>query len=138
MTYLLILLALLVCREARLRAMLRHHQPLGQRSTGPVHTALLRHASLQSSPGSPFPEPREERVLLWRLLGLTLHSRRCSVALPAQWDARIDSVGAEESDALFRGAYRLKEWAAPTPARTTANPRPHPASWYWGSFHFFG
>lgn len=138
MSYFLIVLAALLLHEAHQRRTLRHHQMLGHRSIGPLQLELRRRASLQSSPGALFPEPREERVLIWRLLSLTLYRQTLSVGLPAQCDARIDEVGAEESDRLFQARFRIREWPSQPPETLRALLAHSPASWYWGSFHFFG
>jgi hypothetical protein len=68
---------------------------------------LMRKTFLQSPVAGAFPEPREERLIVWHLGGLVLRVVRLSVALPIQCDARIDSIQAAEFDHCFSGEFKL-------------------------------
>lgn len=68
---------------------------------------LRRRALLQAASPGEFPQPREERVVMWRLAGVPVHVQRSVVGLPLQTDARIDSLTADEYDGRFSPWFRL-------------------------------
>ena len=74
-------------------------------------TAELRYRDFLIAPyQEAFPEPREERLVVWRLLGCVVYVRRRSVALPSQCDARINQISERDFDARFENDFRLTAW----------------------------
>lgn len=74
-------------------------------------TAELRYRDFLIAPHrEAFPEPREERLVVWRLLGCVIYVRRRSVALPSQCDARINHISERDFDARFENDFRLTAW----------------------------
>lgn len=108
---LLVLLALLVlaARAFQVRHRLAAWQSLWHFRHGPITVELRRHAHLArlDADSLDYPLPREFRVLSLRVGGIPVWSQQAIVGLPAQVEARIDSVPAGEFDHLFERQFRL-------------------------------
>lgn len=110
MTYLMILAALLLLVEWQLHHHLGHYRLLRTRRQRWLSAELRCRDYLIAPHPDVFPEPREERLVVWRLFGCVVYLQRSSVALPSQCDARIGSIGACDFDARFENSFRLTAW----------------------------
>lgn len=110
MTYLLALLGLawLVAWQHRLD--LGRYRTVRRRRVGWLTAELCYRDFLVAPHQEAFPEPREERLVVWRLLGCVVYLRRRSVALPIQCDARIHQISERDFDARFDNDFRLTAW----------------------------
>jgi hypothetical protein len=115
--FVLVLLALLVlaARALYVRLELAGWERLWRFTSGPVTVELRRHAEMArfDHESLDFPQPREFRTLSMRLGGIPVWSQQSIVSLPADVDARIGEVAAEEFDHLFTGQFR-RTWAKQT------------------------
>lgn len=70
---------------------------------------LRRRVGMQRLPChvSEYPVPREERILVNRVLGLVLWHREVSVALPDSASEHLDAVGPQEFDGQFPAWLRV-------------------------------
>ncbi|WP_027474182.1 hypothetical protein [Curvibacter gracilis] len=110
MTYLLALLGLALLMAWRRHLHLGRYRTVRSRRVGWL-TAELRYRDFLEAPNQEaFPEPREERLVVWRLLGCVVYVRRRSVALPSQCDARINHISERDFDARFENDFRLTAW----------------------------
>jgi len=93
-------------------------QCLWQFGAGLLSVDLRRRALLArvEHDSQDFPQPRELRVLTFRVAGIPFWFERCMEALPLSVDARIDSVCAEEFDHLF--GRRFQQTRAECSVRT--------------------
>lgn len=111
MDYLLSLIGfivLLAWQQRRLQ--LNQYRLVRSRRRGLFRLELHYRDLLETPPGLAFPEPREERLLVWRLFGCVVYVRRRSVALPSQCDARINQISERDFDARFENDFRLTAW----------------------------
>lgn len=106
----LLLLALLAAgaRAFHWRCRFGAWESLWRFRCGPITVELRRHAQLArlAHDSLEYPQPREFRVVAMRLGGIPVWSQEAAVSLPAQADARIDSVAAAEFDHLFVSHFR--------------------------------
>ncbi|MEJ8857485.1 hypothetical protein WKW79_23140 [Variovorax robiniae] len=74
-----------------------------------VTLEIRRRVSMESVPShvSEYPLPREERILVSRLLGLVLWHREVSVALPNSACGHLEEVGPQDFDRQFPTWLRL-------------------------------
>jgi hypothetical protein len=120
MTSTLLITLLLLALAGRTLVLQRHAASHGWlRCSGPGWwtVELRRRACVCSMPNDlqAYPQPREFRILVWRLAGVPLWWRGCFVGLPLHCDATVAQLDAQQFDHLFSGAFRLQ--AAPRPAR---------------------
>ena len=102
------LLIPLVCAGQLLLAFRFWRHQLLERSTNWLWSVeLKRHCFMRFSAAAAYPCPAEERVLIISVLGVPVWWSRSVVGLPAQTDARIDAVQADEFDAAFERQFRL-------------------------------
>lgn len=80
----------------------RHRLPGGL-----LKQELRRRTYMDTTIPDSFPQPREERVVAWRLLHVPFFHQSSIVALPASTDTRIDAIEAHEFDAHFSASFRL-------------------------------
>jgi hypothetical protein len=71
-----------------------------------ISVELRRQTYLDVTGSAEFPQPREERVMAWRLGGMPVWSQSASIGLPPELDARINRVGAHEFDIDFGPSFR--------------------------------
>lgn len=71
---------------------------------------LRRRACVCSVPNDlqPYPQPREFRIRVWRLVGVPVWWRGCFVSLPVHCDATVAQLDAQQFDHLFNGPFRLQ------------------------------
>ena len=71
--------------------------------TGFVVVEIRRRVGMERLPHhvSEYPVPREERILVYRVLGLVLWHREVSVALPNSASEHLDAVSPQEFDGQF-------------------------------------
>ena len=109
-------LTALLALGRRHRQLSRHALVRRQQRHG-ITIELRRHCHLERCVPDAFPQPREERLLTWRVLGLPVHTQRFSVGLPLGSDSRLGHIGADEFDRCFPPHYRVQA-PAPQAART--------------------
>lgn len=110
MTYLAIFMALLLWVQWQLHLHLGRYRLLRSRRQRGLSAELRCRDFLIAPHHDAFPEPREERLVVWRVLGCVVYLQRRSVALPSQCDARIGSIAAGDFDARFDHGFRLTAW----------------------------
>jgi hypothetical protein len=107
----LVLLALLALatRTIQLRLRLAAWERLWRFGSGPFTVELRRHTDLSrlGADSLEFPQPREFRVLSLRVGGIPIWSQQAIISLPAEADARIGHIPANEFDHLFVSYFRL-------------------------------
>ncbi len=108
-----LLITLLLALAGRTLLLQRHaarHAWLRSSGTGWWTVELRRLACVCSMPHDlqPYPQPREFRVLVWRLAGVPLWWRGCFVGLPVHCDATVAELGAQHFDHLFQAAFQLQ------------------------------
>lgn len=120
LTLLLFALLAIGARAFHWRCRFAGWEPLWRFRSGPITVELRRHARLArlAHDSLEYPQPREFRVVTMRLGGIPVWSQESTVSLPAQADARIDSVAAAEFDHLFDSHFR-RGWTH-RPARLAA------------------
>jgi hypothetical protein len=67
---------------------------------------LKRHCLMRLSAAAAYPCPAEERVLIFAVLRVPIWWSCSVVGLPAETDARIESVQADEFNAAFEPQFR--------------------------------
>ncbi len=112
MTSSLLITLLLLGLASRSLVLQRHaarHSRLRSRGPGWWTVELRRRACICSLPNDlqAYPQPREFRILVWRLAGVPLWWRGCFVSLPLHCDATVGQLDAQQFDQLFEGPYRL-------------------------------
>lgn len=110
MTYLLALFGLALLMAWRRHLHLGRYRTVRSRRVGWLTAELRYRDFLQAPHREAFPEPREERLVVWCLLGYPLYVRCRSVALPSQCDARINQISERDFDARFENDFRLTAW----------------------------
>jgi hypothetical protein len=87
-----------------------HRSTRIQRSRqGWVATEIRRRVAMEEVPVhvSAYPLPREERILVSRVLGLVIWHREVSVGLPASACERLSAIAPQEFDQQFPPWLRL-------------------------------
>ena len=104
----LLTLLALCARTGFVLQQLQGQQRLWRSAFGPFSVELRRRAHLTKAheDSLAFPQPRECRTLTMRCVGVPVWSCHSVVGLPAELDARIDSVSAGEFDHLFSPRFR--------------------------------
>lgn len=117
---LMALLLALAGRSLLLQRVAGRHAWLHSRGPGWWTVELRRRACVCSVPNDlqAYPQPREFRILVWRVAGVPLWCRACFVSLPLQCDATVGQLDAQQFDQLFDGPFRLA---------AAADSRPQPA-----------
>ncbi len=109
MSIALLILLLLATRELRLQLWLDRAVCIRAKRTGWIVLELRRRVGMQRLPQhvSEFPVPREERILVRRLLGIVLWHKEMSVALPNAACEHLEDVSPQEFDRQFPAWLRL-------------------------------
>ncbi|MDM0073904.1 hypothetical protein QTH90_05895 [Variovorax sp. J2P1-59] len=104
-----LILLLLVGWELHLQRSLGKAACIRARRTGWVVIEVRRRVSMQRLPQhvSEFPVPREERILVSRLLGIVLWHREMSVALPEAACGHLAEITPQDFDRQFPSWLRL-------------------------------
>jgi hypothetical protein len=86
---------------------------------GALKLELHRCATVFRSEGDTqdFPQPREFRMLVLRLVGIPIFSRQEVIGLPTELDARLDQVSVTDFDAHFSDSFRIAPRTTVSPAR---------------------
>lgn len=71
-----------------------------------LYIELKRHSFMRLSAAAVYPYPAEERVLIFSVLRVPVWWSRSVIGLPAETDARIESVQAHEFNAAFEPQFR--------------------------------
>lgn len=102
-------LAALVSRELYLEHWLGRSARIKTVRRGLFGVEVRRRVAMERLPGhvSEYPVPREERILVTRLMGLVLWHREVSVALPNSACEHLDQVSPQEFDRQFPAWLRL-------------------------------
>ena len=105
----LILLMGVAAREVYLERWLNHSARIKTIRQGWFAVEVRRRVRMERLPDhvSEYPVPREERILVNRLLGLVLWHREVSVALPVSACEHLDEVTPQEFDRQFPAWLRL-------------------------------
>jgi len=108
-TFLLALLLMLVAREVYLALWLHRSTRIQCSRQGWVATEIRRRVAMEEVPVhvSAYPLPREERILVSRVLGLVIWHREVSVGLPASACERLSAIAPQEFDQQFPPWLRL-------------------------------
>ena len=109
-TLVITMLLAIAGRSWLLHAVAARHTRLRRSGPGWWTVELRRRACVCSMPRDlqDFPQPREFRILVWRLAGCPLWWRGSVVSLPLHFDAMIDTLEAQRFDHLFSGPFRLQ------------------------------
>ena len=113
-----LLLLALAGRCWLLHVVAARHTRLRRSGPGLWSVELRRRACVCSMPRDlqDYPQPREFRILVWRLAGCPLWWRGSVVGLPLHCDATVDTLEAHRFDHLFSGPFRLQPPAPPARA----------------------
>ena len=105
----LLVLAALAVRAFQLRHRIAAWESLWRFRSGPCTVELRRHADLARLGGDSleFPQPREFRIVSLRVGGIPVWSQQAIISLPAEADARIAVIPANEFDHLFDRHFRM-------------------------------
>lgn len=90
---------------------LRGCQRVHRTPCGPSTRELWRQTYLSAPMPDTFPQPRERRLVVWRLAGLPLWTTQAVIALPLHMDAQIDHIDATTFDHHFCGHFVLHRHA---------------------------
>ncbi|MEX8517820.1 MAG: hypothetical protein AB3X44_04760 [Leptothrix sp. (in: b-proteobacteria)] len=88
------------------RKLLRY-QLLRRSAKSLISVELRRQTYLDVTGSAEFPQPREKRVMAWRLGGVPFWHQSSSIGLPSELDARINHVAAHEFDDDFESCFRV-------------------------------
>jgi hypothetical protein len=104
-----IVLTSLALRELFLERWLVHSACILRRRQGWIAIEIRRRVSMERLPShvSEFPVPREERILVSRLLGVVLWHRERSVGLPESACEHLSAITPLEFDRQFPAWLRL-------------------------------
>jgi hypothetical protein len=107
----LFLMTCLALREIFLEHWLVRSACIRRKRIGLVALEVRRRVGMERLPQhvSEFPVPREERILVSRLLGLVLWHREVSVALPSSACERLEAVTPQDFDRQFPAWLRLAD-----------------------------
>jgi hypothetical protein len=113
-----LLLLALAGRSVLLQRLAGKHLRLHTSGAGWWTVELRRRACICTLPNDlqPYPQPREFRILVWRLAGMPVWCRGCFISLPVHCDATVNQLDAQQFDHLFSGPFRLQ---APAVAAAT-------------------
>ena len=105
----MLILFALVLRALYLRAWLGSSVPIRTERQGWLTCEVRRRVGMEKIPDhvSEFPVPREERIRVFRLLGLVLWHREMSVALPNTACECFEKVAPADFDRQFPSWLRL-------------------------------
>lgn len=105
----LIFLMVVVARELYLELWLAHSVRIKRIRKGWFTVEVRRQVRMERLPHyvSEYPVPREERILVNRMLGMVLWHREVTVALPASACEHLDQVTPQEFDRQFPAWLRL-------------------------------
>jgi|KBSMisStaDraftv2_1062788.scaffolds.fasta_scaffold1653076_1 hypothetical protein len=105
----ILVLACLALREIFLELWLNRAACICRKRQGWVAIEIRRRVLMERLPRhvSEYPVPREERILVSRLLGLVLWHREVRVALPNSACERLDAVMPQDFDRQFPAWLRL-------------------------------
>lgn len=108
-TFLVAAIATLVAREIYLELWLGGAPCIRRARTGWLAVEVRRRVAMERVPQhvSEFPVPREQRILVSRLLGMVLWHREMSVALPNAACEHLDQITPQEFDRQFPNWLRL-------------------------------
>lgn len=95
---------ILVCRRQFLGCQCERRTAQGLASC-----ELWRRTYLVAPLPDSFPQPREERIVVWRLAGLPLWTSRNIIALPLDMDEQIGRIDPMAFDDHFRGPFALHQ-----------------------------
>jgi len=104
-----LLMLALAGRSLVLQCHAARHGQVHRRGPGWWTVELRRRACMSSLPNDlqAYPQPREFRILVWRLAGVPLWWRGSFVSLPLHCDATVGQLDAQQFDQLFDSPYRL-------------------------------
>lgn len=104
-----LILLLLVAWELRVQIWLGRTVCIRVRRTGWIVIEVRRRVSMLRLPDhvSEFPVPREERILVYRLLGIVLWHEEMSVALPNTACEHLAEIAPQDFDRQFPTWLRL-------------------------------
>lgn len=98
-----------VARVIYLELWLKHYQRICVERQGWTTCEIRRRVSMEKIPNHvcEYPVPREERILVNRLLGLAIWHRELSIALPQSAVECLKNVDFNEFDAQFPAWLRI-------------------------------
>jgi hypothetical protein len=104
-----LVLLFLVLRALYLRAWLGNSAPIRTERKGWLTCEVWRRVGMEKIPGyvSEFPVPREERIRVFRLLGMVLWHTEMSVALPDTACESLEKIAPADFDRQFPSWLRL-------------------------------
>ena len=110
LAFVLVLVAALALRELYLEHWLGRSVCIRRQRKGLMAVEVRRRVGMERLPSgvSEYPVPREERILVYRLVGVVLWHREVSVALPLSACEHLQDVTAQEFDRAFPAWLRLK------------------------------
>ena len=107
------ILIALATRELYLALWLGRSACISTRRKGWIRVEIRRRVAMEALPRhvSEYPVPREERILVSRLLGLVLWHREVSVALPDGACEHLEEITPQDFDRQFPAWLRLASGA---------------------------
>lgn len=104
---------ILAARVIYLEFWLTQSHTVSIRRKGWMTCELRRRVSMERLPGhvGEYPVPREERILVDRLLGLAIWHREISIALPHSVSESLTSVAPHDFDSQFPAWLRIAAFA---------------------------